>query len=76
VKLTRFRKPKATCFLLHVEHKPNANASNINTYKSIQNMYPKVGLVEETKEEEEKERKIANNNEIYHICVGTSHIKN
>jgi hypothetical protein len=34
-------------------------------------MYPKVGLVEETREEEKKTRKIVNKKEVYHICVGT-----
>jgi hypothetical protein len=38
----------------------------------MQNMYPKVGLLEETKEEG-KEEKIVNNNEIHHICIGTKH---
>jgi hypothetical protein len=33
-------------------------------------MYPKMGLVEETMRGGKKERMIANNNEIYHICVG------
>jgi hypothetical protein len=32
-----------------------------------------VGLVERTREEEKRERRIANNNEIHHICVGTRH---
>jgi hypothetical protein len=31
---------------------------HIHTYKYTQNMYPKVGLVEEIREEEKKERKI------------------
>jgi hypothetical protein len=35
-------------------------------------MYPKVGLVEETKGGG-KEEKIVENNEIHHICVGTRH---
>jgi hypothetical protein len=29
MKLARFRKPKATCFLLCVENRPNTNTSNI-----------------------------------------------
>jgi hypothetical protein len=29
VKLARFRKPKATCFLSYVEYRPKTNASNI-----------------------------------------------
>jgi hypothetical protein len=29
VKLVRFRKPKATCFLSYVEYRPNTNTSNI-----------------------------------------------
>jgi hypothetical protein len=57
VKLARFRKSKATCFLSYVVYRPNTNMSNIiDNYKYIQNTYPKVGLVEETKEEK-KERK-------------------
>jgi hypothetical protein len=32
-----------------------------------ESMYPEVGLIEE----EKKERKIENNNEVHHICVGT-----
>jgi hypothetical protein len=73
VKLARFRKPKASCFLSYVEYKPNTNRNNIiYTYKYIQNMYPKVGLIVETKGGG-KEIKIVNNNEIHHICVGTRH---
>jgi hypothetical protein len=50
VKLARFRKSKVTCFLSYVEYKRNTNTRNIiYTYKYIQNMYPKVGLVEVTK---------------------------
>jgi hypothetical protein len=29
VKLARFRKPKAICFLSYVEYRPNTNTSNI-----------------------------------------------
>jgi hypothetical protein len=43
--------------------------------KYIQNMYPKVELVEETKGGKKKKRKIVNNNEMYHIYVGTRHSK-
>jgi hypothetical protein len=35
-------------------------------------MYPKVGLVEETKGRG-KEGKIANNNKIHYICIGIRH---
>jgi hypothetical protein len=53
---------------------PNTNTSNtIYTNKYTQNMYPKVGLVEETKEGGKKERKIVKNNETHHICVGPRH---
>jgi hypothetical protein len=38
-------------------------------------MYSKVGLVEDTKGEGKEEKKIVNNNEIHHICVGTRHNK-
>jgi hypothetical protein len=56
-----------------VEHRLNTKISGIiNTYTYMQNMYPKVGLLEETKEEG-KEEKIVNNNEIHHICIGTKH---
>jgi hypothetical protein len=34
VKLTRFRKPKAICFLSFVEYRPNTNTSNIMKNKS------------------------------------------
>jgi hypothetical protein len=52
-----FRKPKAICSLSCVEYKPNTNISNIiYTYKYIQNMYPKVGLVVETKEGGKEEK--------------------
>jgi hypothetical protein len=37
-------------------------------------MFPKVGLLEETKEgEKEENNDRVNNTEIYHICVGTRH---
>jgi hypothetical protein len=50
VKLARFGKSKATCFLSYVEYRTNTNASNITyTYKHLQNMYPVVGLVKEIK---------------------------
>jgi hypothetical protein len=50
VQLASIRKPKATCFLSYVEYRPNTNISTIiYTFKNIQNMYPKGGLVEETK---------------------------
>jgi hypothetical protein len=43
----------------------------IQTY--IQNMYPKVDWQRRPMEDENKERKIANNNEVQHICVETSY---
>jgi hypothetical protein len=47
VKLARFRKTKAACLLSYVS---STNTSIIiYTYKYIQNMYPEVRLVEETK---------------------------
>jgi hypothetical protein len=50
VKLAKVRKPEAARSLSYVEYRPNTNASNIiYTYNYIQNMHPKVGLVEETK---------------------------
>jgi hypothetical protein len=36
-------------------------------------MCPKGDWQRRLREEEKKERKIVNNNEIYHICVGTRH---
>jgi hypothetical protein len=36
-------------------------------------MYPKMGLVEETKGGGKEGKKDTNNNEIHHICVGTRH---
>jgi hypothetical protein len=57
VKLARFRKPKATCFLSYVEYRPKTNASNIiYTYKYIQSMYPKVRLLKENKERGKKKK--------------------
>jgi hypothetical protein len=42
------------------------------TYKYIQNMFPKVGQLEETKRgEKEGKNDRLNNYEIFHICVGT-----
>jgi hypothetical protein len=41
-----------------MEYRPNTNTNNIiHTYKCIQNMYPKVGLVEETKGERKEGKK-------------------
>jgi hypothetical protein len=71
-KLASFRKPKASCFLSYVEDRPSTNTNNIiYTYKYIQTMYPKGGLVAETKgggKEGKKDRKY---NGVYNICVGT-----
>jgi hypothetical protein len=40
-----------------VEDKPNTNTSIIIcTYKDIQNMFPKVGLLEETNQREKEEK--------------------
>jgi hypothetical protein len=72
VKLARFRKSKDTCFLSSVEDRCNINISIIiYTYKHILNIFPKVGLLEETKEggKEEKNNTV-NNNEIHHRNVG------
>jgi hypothetical protein len=50
VKLIRFRKTKVACFLSYVEDRFNANRSIIKyTYKYIEKMLPKVGLLEEAK---------------------------
>jgi hypothetical protein len=68
VQLARFRKLKVACFLSYVEYRSNTNTSNIiYAYKYIQNMYPKVGLEEETKGGG-KEGKKVNNNETLHLC--------
>jgi hypothetical protein len=32
--VSRFRKPKVTCFLSHVEYRPNTDASNIMKNRS------------------------------------------
>jgi hypothetical protein len=34
MKLARFRKPKATCFVSYVEYRPNINTSNIMKNRS------------------------------------------
>jgi hypothetical protein len=83
VKLARFRKPKVTCFLLYVEYRPNTSNIIYKVYVMytvlyihyiyLHSIYLKVGLVEETREEEKREQKMANNNEIHHICVGPRH---
>jgi hypothetical protein len=39
VKLPRFRKPKATCFLSYVDYRPNTNTSNIMKNKSCQGKF-------------------------------------
>jgi hypothetical protein len=73
----QFRKTKAACFLSYVEDRSNTNTSFIiYTFKYIQNMFPKVELLEETKGggKEEKNDKL-NYSEIHHICVGTRHKK-
>jgi hypothetical protein len=54
---------------------PQTNISNIiYTYKYIQNMYPKVGPVEEKTGGRKEEKKV--NNKIYHIYIGTKHNEN
>jgi hypothetical protein len=41
-----------------MKYKPNANTSNIiYTYKNIQTMYQKVGLIEETKRRGNEKKK-------------------
>jgi hypothetical protein len=51
VKLARFRKTKVMYFHSHVEDRSNTNTGTITyTYKYIQNMFLKVGLIEENKE--------------------------
>jgi hypothetical protein len=39
----------------------------------IHSMYPKAGLVEETKGGRKEGRTIVNNNEVHYICVGSRH---
>jgi hypothetical protein len=57
VKLARFRHPNAACFPSYVEYRLNKNIINIiYAYKYIQNRHPKVGLLEDIREEEKKER--------------------
>jgi hypothetical protein len=48
--MSRFRKPEASCSLSYVEYSPNTTTSNnIYTHKYIQDMYPKMRLLEDTK---------------------------
>jgi hypothetical protein len=50
VKSARFRKTKVIHVLSYAEDRTNTNANIIMyTYKYIQNMFPKVGLLEDTK---------------------------
>jgi hypothetical protein len=49
MKSARFRKTKVMCFHSYVEDRSNTNISIIiYTYKYIQNMFPILGLLEET----------------------------
>jgi hypothetical protein len=48
----------------------------ICAYKYIQNMYPKVGLIERSREELKKERKILNDNETHLKQDTMKHTKN
>jgi hypothetical protein len=48
----------------------NTNNKHYHIYMYIQNMFPKVGLLQETKGGGKEEE---NDIEIYHICVGTRH---
>jgi hypothetical protein len=51
VKLATFRKTKFACFLSYVEDRANTSIKIIlYTYKYIQNMFPKVGLLQKTEE--------------------------
>jgi hypothetical protein len=59
--VSQVQKDKITCFLSYVENRSNTSTSIIiYTCKNIQNMFPKVGLLEETKgggKEEKNDRK-------------------
>jgi hypothetical protein len=55
--VSKFRKPKATCFLSYVEYRHNTNRAKLYVQTYIQNKYPKVGLVEETKGEGKEGKK-------------------
>jgi hypothetical protein len=57
-----------------VDDRPNTNTSIITyTYKYIQNIFPKVGLLEETKGGRKEGSNVRKNDEIHHICVRTRH---
>jgi hypothetical protein len=59
-----------SCFLSYVEYRPNANTnSTVHTYKYVQSMYPKVGLLEETKRGKKEGKKDSKNKETHHICL-------
>jgi hypothetical protein len=50
LQLARFRKTKVACFFSNGEERFNTNTNIIiYTYKYMQNMFPKVELLEETK---------------------------
>jgi hypothetical protein len=63
VKLARFRKIKVACFLSYVEdrfkykYKHYHTHTHTYTYIYVQYMFPKVGLLEEIREEEKNDRK-------------------
>jgi hypothetical protein len=70
LKLPRFKKLEATGSLSYLEYRPNEDTSKV-IY--IQNIYPKVGLLEKTKGRGKDGKKDSERNEICHICIGTRH---
>jgi hypothetical protein len=74
MKLSRFRKPKAAYSLLYVEYRSNTIQAISYIHINIYRLYVKKwDWWRILREEEKKERKRVNNNEIYHICVETRH---
>jgi hypothetical protein len=60
---------------MEVGSKTNTSLT-LYTCKYILNIFPKVGLLKETKEGgKEKKNDRVNNNETYHICVRMRHTK-
>jgi hypothetical protein len=58
VKVSRFRKPMAVCFLSNVEYRHNTNSAILYTHRNIYRTRIENGTIRRiSKEEEKKERK-------------------
>jgi hypothetical protein len=77
VKLARFRKSKAICFLSYVEYRPSTNTTNLYIHTHIYRTHTqKQDWKRRLRDKDKKESKLVKNNEIYHICIETKHYGN